>query len=65
MSGQAGEDHDRHTAAIHDTGARRAAAELRDARIALDLAITAAGRALADRELPVRRFVALPGLDRM
>jgi hypothetical protein len=50
---------------IHDTGARRAAAELRDARIALDLAITAAGRALADRELPVRRFVALPGLDRM
>jgi hypothetical protein len=33
-----------------DTGARRAAAALLDARIAVHQAITAAGRALADRE---------------
>ena len=40
---------------INATGARRAADELRDARIALDFAITAAGRALADREVRIRR----------
>ena len=40
---------------INDTGARTAADELRDARIALDFAITAAGRALADREVRIRR----------
>jgi hypothetical protein len=40
---------------INDTGARRAADELRDAWFALDLAITAAGRALADREVCIRR----------
>jgi hypothetical protein len=40
---------------INDTGARRAANELRDARIALDLAIVAAGRTLADREVRIRR----------
>jgi len=40
-----------------DTGARRAAAALVDARIAVHQAITAAGRALADRE----RTVELPG----
>ncbi len=38
-----------------DTGARKAADELRDARIALDFAITAAGRALADREVRIHR----------
>jgi hypothetical protein len=37
-----------------DTGARRAAAALLDARIAVHQAVTAAGRALADRERPVR-----------
>ena len=36
-----------------DTGARRAAAALLDARIAVHQAITAAGRALADRERSV------------
>jgi hypothetical protein len=41
-----------------DTGARRAAAALLDARIALHQAITAAGRALADRE----RTVDVPGV---
>jgi hypothetical protein len=41
-----------------DTGARRAAAELLDARIAVHQAITAAGRALADRE----RTIDLPGV---
>lgn len=40
---------------VNDTGARKAADALRDARIALDLAVTAAGRALADREIPVLR----------
>jgi hypothetical protein len=40
---------------INDTGARRTAAALLDARIALDLAIAAAGRALADRDVHVRR----------
>ena len=40
---------------VKDTGARKAADELRDARIALDFAITAAGRALADREVRIRR----------
>jgi hypothetical protein len=39
---------------VNDTGARRTADTLRDARIALDIALTAAGRALADREDPVR-----------
>ena len=39
---------------INDTGARRAAAELVDARIALDLAITAAGRTLADRVVDIQ-----------
>ncbi|GAA0907587.1 hypothetical protein [Pseudonocardia zijingensis] len=39
---------------INDTGARETAAALRDARIALDVAIIAAGRALADREVNVR-----------
>ena len=38
----------------NDIGARTAAEALRDARIALDIAITAAGRALADREVPLR-----------
>jgi hypothetical protein len=38
----------------NDIGARTTAEALRDARIALDLAITAAGRALADREVPLR-----------
>jgi hypothetical protein len=41
-----------------DTGARRAAAALLDARIAVHQAITAAGRALADRE----RTVDVPGV---
>jgi hypothetical protein len=41
-----------------DTGARRAAAALLDARIAAHQAVTAAGRALADRE----RTVAVPGV---
>ncbi|MHA6618941.1 hypothetical protein [Pseudonocardia sp. DLS-67] len=36
-----------------DTGARRAAAALLDARIAVHQAITAAGRVLADRERTV------------
>ena len=36
-----------------DTGARRAAAALLDARIAVHQAISAAGRALADRERTV------------
>jgi hypothetical protein len=36
-----------------DTGARRAAAALLDARISVHQAITAAGRALADRERTV------------
>jgi hypothetical protein len=40
-----------------DTGARRAAAALVDARIAVHQAITAAARALADRE----RMVEVPG----
>jgi hypothetical protein len=40
---------------INDTGARRAADELRDARLALDSAITTAGRALTDREVRIRR----------
>jgi hypothetical protein len=40
---------------INDTGARRTAAALLDARIALDLAIAAAGRALADRDVHLRR----------
>ena len=39
---------------VNDTGARQAADTLRDARIALDIAITAAGRALAERDVPVR-----------
>lgn len=39
-----------------DTGARRAAAALLDARIAVHQAITAAGRTLADRE----RSIELP-----
>ena len=39
----------------NDTGARRAAAALCDARIALDLAVSRAGRALADREILVPR----------
>ncbi|MFC5995347.1 hypothetical protein ACFQE5_14120 [Pseudonocardia hispaniensis] len=39
---------------INDTGARRIADALREARIALDFAIVAAGHALADREMPVR-----------
>jgi hypothetical protein len=38
----------------NDIGARTTAEALRDARIALDIAITAAGRALADREVPLR-----------
>ncbi len=38
---------------INDTGARKSAAALRDARLALDLAITAAGHTLAAREVPV------------
>lgn len=41
-----------------DTGARRAAAALLDARIAVHQAITAAGRALADRE----RTIDVPGV---
>jgi hypothetical protein len=41
----------------NDTGARRAAAALLDARIAVHQAITAAGRVLADRE----RTVDVPG----
>jgi hypothetical protein len=41
-----------------DSGARRAAAALLDARIAVHQAITAAGRALADRE----RTVDVPGV---
>jgi hypothetical protein len=40
-----------------DTGARRAAAALVDARIAVHQAVTAAGRALADRE----RTIDVPG----
>jgi len=40
---------------INDTGARKSADQLRDARIALDLAVTAAGRTLADREHPIRQ----------
>ena len=36
---------------INDTGARRTADALLDARVALDLAIAAAGRALADRDV--------------
>lgn len=39
----------------NDTGARRAADALCSARIALDLAISRAGRALADREILVHR----------
>jgi hypothetical protein len=42
-----------------DTGARRASAALLDARIAVHQAITAAGRALADRE----QTVDVPGVD--
>lgn len=41
-----------------DTGARRAAAALLDAGIAVHQAITAAGRALADRE----RSIDVPGV---
>jgi hypothetical protein len=44
-----------------DTGARRAAAALVDARIAVHQAITAAGRALAERERTVD--VPCPGID--
>jgi hypothetical protein len=40
---------------INDTGARKSADQLRDARIALDLAVTAAGRTLADREHHIRQ----------
>ena len=40
----------------NDVGARTTAEALRDARIALDIAITAAGRALADREVPLHTF---------
>jgi len=40
---------------VNDTGARRTADALRDARIALDIAITSAGRTLADREVGVRQ----------
>ena len=41
---------------INDTGARKSADQLRrDARIALDLAVTAAGRTLADRERHIRQ----------
>jgi hypothetical protein len=40
---------------INDTGARRTADALLDARVALGLAIAAAGRALADREVHMRR----------
>jgi hypothetical protein len=40
---------------INDTGARRTADALLDARVALDLAIAAAGRALADRDVHMRR----------
>jgi hypothetical protein len=36
---------------VNDTGARAIAEALRDARLALDTAITTAGRALADREV--------------
>jgi hypothetical protein len=39
---------------VNDTGARQAADALRDARIALDIAVTAAGRALAERDIPIR-----------
>jgi hypothetical protein len=39
----------------NDTGARRAADALCEARIVLDLAITRAGRVLADREILVHR----------
>jgi hypothetical protein len=42
---------------VTDTGARRAAAALVDARIAMHQAITAAARALADRD----RTVDVPG----
>lgn len=50
---------------INDVGARRTAAALRDARLALDFAVVAAGHALADRDvhLPVHRATALPGED--
>ena len=40
---------------VNDTGARRTADALRDARIALDIAITAAGRTLTDREVCIRQ----------
>jgi hypothetical protein len=36
-------------------GARKSADQLRDARIALDLAVIAAGRTLADREHHIRQ----------
>jgi hypothetical protein len=39
----------------NDTGARKSADQLRDARIALDLAVIAAGRTLADREHHIRQ----------
>jgi hypothetical protein len=42
-------------AGTNDTGARRTADALRDALFALDLAITGAGRTLADREIGVAR----------
>ncbi|HXV93573.1 MAG TPA: hypothetical protein VD813_09770, partial [Pseudonocardia sp.] len=42
---------------INDTGARTAAEALWDARIALDFAVTAAGRALADRDVHLPRAV--------
>jgi hypothetical protein len=42
------------TRGVNDTGARQAADTLRDARIALDIAIRAAGRALAERDVPIR-----------
>jgi hypothetical protein len=48
---QAVEDSARHGAV--DTGARRAAAALIDASIAVHQAVTAAGRALADRDCTV------------
>jgi hypothetical protein len=39
---------------VNDTGARMIADALRDARIAIDTAITTAGRTLADREIRIR-----------
>jgi hypothetical protein len=39
---------------LNDTGARQTADTLRDARIALDTALTRAGRTLADRDVRIR-----------